>query len=764
MTLTEEISLTLSDLAPGKTVVPCAVFPALIIGVGAHGQHVVDSFRQRLSCLDPRLLSVIETAAILWGKGEIDLVLPDGTSFSTPHGPEPPPLSGPNDPVLGGLQVLCDGVGVHEHLQRLKEEGYSPFGDDADLVIRTYLIGDLHEENISALLPTVQGAVRACLADRGSLQSTCVTVVPDGTPPGPAPRLAGFERIFLTSRVKEHGFLVASSQEMVRAHSLLLEALTVSDAETVLHDMAGDAPLVGTFGAAMLRVGTDEMESWLASSLALRVVQEGYLAPSTVPDSDRAEEVRLDTHLATLWHDLSSPRVTASDDGVGPGLSFPQDAPMMVWCADGIDRRVAGFLPLPSPEVADEETIPSIAPLATLFETLPERMARIHQMLRADMRDWLVSDCLANLPGGLAHADRAVAQWKDVCLRRAGAIMTAEEEREKKEEPPPERWLTSELDRIAEEIRRTGPPQWFSLLVLVTFLTLVGTVIHWIFGGPGLLPLFALAALIVEAIATRPLVQYYRGKVRAKLHHALSKDLAKKIERKLRLLFYDHLRDLVSWLDRTATALAHARSDLTETATRYSTARDGLDTIIDHFLDLIVTLPDTCRHLSFEVALDTLLSDEFVRRAVGQATFPAGKDEAVPDPHSEPLLLSGVHHAAIEQFNHLHSMTLGQVLGQEPDAERRFLERLRGRSLPLHALPEPDPSSRLSASPFPDLIRQNLFLVAPADQEWITPASEHADAPTYLRTVAYANPRAVLYLQIVTEAVAQDPISAAAPV
>lgn len=352
-----------SDAADSEVDAPdYTVYPALVAGIGQHGSAVVHGLRERLDQIDPRLLSVIGFLTLMAEGESWHLETYDQESWVTHDYPDPAAAVGPEAPgeepadpaarARGALEVLlgegqplehdirgiCRTVGIHEHLEVLREADYKTFDEEHALTVRLYFVGAMDELDVRAGFESIARCVRSIMAVRTHIRCTALLVEPDGFTaevlPGTMPGADGFDAVYATSWVKEYGFLVANAAEMQTAHRLFLEALLLSDAESTISQCLDHVAGHRTFGAAAVRLGRDEMQEWIRVALALHALRNVYLRELEGTDEGVSAEVR---NWEGEWdrsiRALSLPSLDISVREGVPSAALPAESSVRHWCA-----------------------------------------------------------------------------------------------------------------------------------------------------------------------------------------------------------------------------------------------------------------------------------------------------------------------------------------------------------------------------------------------------------------------------------------------
>lgn len=763
---------------------PCTVFPALVIGVGGFGERVVRRLARQLRAEDPRLLEVVRAAVLSWDGTVVDLDIVwngDGAAESARVNEKDPLAALARDGDLAPrLQRLCDTVGVHEQMQRLAEQGYTTFLEDADIQIRAYLIGNLSEPRVAESMAAVSDMLPDLTRRRGKLVRTSLCVAPDESAPRmPGAERAGCECVYLTSPIKEHGYLVSGPEELETAHSLFLQSLLLSGAETLIAESDPPPNGINTFGIASLRLGTPEMADWLAARLALRVIEEGYLGEP--PEMERGAEGRTgEARLYARWGDavrsLGSRQlsVRVSDDGAA--VLLPDDSPLSAWCSRQVDERAAG---LPAPQSGSAEmpdSVEAAAPLSALLTATRERALLMEEEMRADMRDWVRDDHLAILPGPLQRAEDVLRQWRDALEQQIQTCAPAAQSK-KESEGDLAAWLDGEIDRIGLELHSVSPPAALTAMCALAALGALGGGMSWLFlsNSPALF-IVGIVLLIVFGALWRWIMEFKRHRLRARLMRELLAQLESRLEARLHAELYGVASRLVAWVSRTETEVAETRSTLQEMAARYREMGDEPRAVGGSFLEEVVLAPERCRGWYAQVGLEALFATPQLQALAGRAMFPAPDAEnqngidSVRANELERILFDGVERGAAPQFAALRSISLAdlaphrdpQVLADSRDGTgwARTIELLRERALPLHRLDSQALDQGKNGASRVDHLsldgidiagrqRVNMLLVADRETECAAAAAVHASSPDYLKLVPFAGNRAVVYVRAV---------------
>lgn len=769
-----------------RPVPPYVVFPALVIGVGAHGEHVVRRLREHLHHDDPHLLQVIRLGCLMENGDGVSLhvVAAESRDFDEVTVADTTleaVLADETGPISERIRRLCDSVGIHEQLQLLAERGYNTFAEDASIHIRAYIIADLNDPAAPTALMPLADVLQASFGGRGTLFRTAICLEPEGLAPLLGTWLdassQAFDRIYLTSRIKQHGFLVAGPTETETAHCLFLHTVLLSDAERVIADCVPGRPLTGTFGVAALRLGIAEMEEWLAGRLALRVIRDGYLAPA-LTEGEGPESRTAEVRLCTRWNEglrgLSSTRISVIPENGAIDVALPHDSPLIVWCNREIDERMGGkSLEKDLPPDLSDSTIAS-TPLATVFDSLQERCAQMRGATEADLSVWLRDEYLVSLPGCMEHTDAVLRQWRETLRQEAEHLPPVPEDHSESET---ETWLDGELQRIAAYLNGIGAPHFMKVLGGLGLLGVIAGGLRWsTFHGSAAVLVSSLILLVAIVIAWRPVIRFTRQRERERAMRGLTAEL----EQRISIWLHDPVRgmvsDLLEWVGATEASLDRMRRALDGLAGTYAALGDQPVAQVGCFLEQVIVDTVRCRTLYSDVPLDVLFAAQDFRSLIAHSIIPpiAGHVQAEPQEAGpstdamERVLIDGVRRTAGPQIAALRAMSLPEVLARNdhlgPDVSRaslysRTVERLRDRALPLHLIPSHGTGFNgrehdLYDGRFADDLQQatvpiDMLALAAGETEWNTVADEKAGGPDYLRRVHLADAQSIVYLRTV---------------
>jgi hypothetical protein len=767
------------------------VFPALVLGLGVHGERVARRLARRVQGEDPSLLRIVQVGSLSQdgttvrlriargGTGDRDQVEVTAPDLSTA-------LHEEDGMVPLRLRTLCDSVGVHEDLQRLAEHGYETFAQDEPIRVRVYLVADFNEADLVDAMQTVAEQLSESLSGCGTLTMTALYVDREGIASHPAAIASEglhspFHRVYSTSRIKQDGYLAANHSELETAHCLFLQSMVLSDAERVLNESVPGGGSLATFGIAGLSIGTQEMVDWLQARLARRVIREGYLAPppedETGPEG-RTEEVRLRTGWSDAMRGLSSRQATiVADDGL-PQVALPEKSPLPTWCEHEIDRRLADSTSSGTPTPDLSEASIASPPLAQLFISLRERAAQAETALEADMRNRLHDEHLALLPGCLEHTSNVLNQWREALKEEANKL-GPEIPQKGNPDDTVDTWLNAELDRIVDRIRTMKPPPWLVLILAIAALGVLGGFVGGLAFGVSWIVFGASVVLLAALIGvTRRVMRFMRRRLRRKLMYHLLKDLEARLGEWLRVPTHETLERLIAWLESVSSSTSNLRTVFEAMARRYDDLGEQPQAAESCFLEHILVAPERCRAQYSDVSLDELLTANEIRSLPARLVLPlteAAQDQASigsVDPDAvEESLLRGVGVAARSHILPILLASLSDLVARTAGEESsganhggaydRVMERLRNRALPLHRLGKELPSRNgkhheahgdlqvLELETQSESLLVNLLLIADGESGWSQAAAEHTGSPDYLRRVSYANDHMVVYIRTV---------------
>lgn len=730
----------------------CAVFPALVLGVGEHGERIVHRVTRRLRAEDQTLLAVFRLCA-LSTDGTLQPVDGSGVTSAEIGADDPPD----GDTLLAALRAVCEGLGTHRQMQDLFERGYTTFRHDDDLTLRCYLLGDAREPRVEEMLARAMAGVRAVLGGRGHLTGTALCHHDAPNPPLEKLRSV-FDRVYFTSSVKQHGYLAEDGDELEAAHCLFVENMLLSDAERVVTHLTPPVPLAGTFGIASIRLGMREMEQWLTGRLVTRLLRDGYMAelmPEETGTEGRASEVRLRTHWTDGIRSLSGHDLTIYLAQGKPCVSLPSDGTVLDWCSQEADARMRGQTPYALPTDLAATSVSALPFENTLF-TIRGRMGRMDAGMRADMSLWLRERHLTVLPGCLPHLAGVLGQWREMVGGEMRALAPDESRRvEIETETPP--WLEERLDDIGTQMRMVRAPRWLvALCVLVGITSLFSATLFLGFHRDPLQLLADVVLLALILVAWRPVVERRRRRLKRRLLHNLTLELEERMSTWLRGQLYQSLAHLSEWIATMDEARQRLQSLMESMVKRYEDLGEQ-PRAEQSFLEQVTVDSDLCQDLYSDVSLESLFADRELRELPATVVVPA--EHPPSDIDIEQRLEAGVMRVAKPYLAALNNVPPAlqmcgdsYTLSLETLRAQRFIgavEQLRGRALPFHRTETMSSEGLSSHGPLPaPLVPLNLLLVHDNDLEWVEAADASVGSPDYLRPVYHSRRQTVTYVRL----------------